>query len=115
MSTATKALLRFARSVVRSIVNQTTQQINLVSEQVQTPLNTMVQSVVGGVWRGRGAEAFIQEINGEILPMLSQIVLAFTGVNSNITYSIDSLDQADEQVRSMSHDLGDLYEGIYKG
>lgn len=108
-----KALLRFARKVVQNVMSQLTQQLNIVQEQAYTPIQQMVQQVVGGVWIGRGADAFVEEINSMMLPNINQITQNIGTMGRNIQNAIDVIDRADDQVNNAVNGLADLFGGIF--
>ncbi|NUM45023.1 MAG: WXG100 family type VII secretion target [Anaerolineales bacterium] len=110
-----KALLRFARSVVQSVISQITQQVNVVQEQVYQEIGKWVQSTVNGIWRGKGSEAFVEEMNTFMLPRAAEVIQSFTGIHTNINHATNILDQADETVRNLANTAADLFDNIYKG
>ncbi len=71
-------LLKFARAVVQGVLNQINQQLRVIEEAAMNPIKQMVQSVVGGAWRGKGADAFVQEMQSELLPAFANLVGAVT-------------------------------------
>ncbi len=107
------ALLRFARKVVESVAGQLMQQINTLEEQVRSPIQAMVQEVTGGVWIGRGANAFVEEVSSMIVPGVGQIGEGMTQFHRNIQHAVDVIDQADEQVSSMVNGLADTFGSIF--
>lgn len=107
------SLLRFARSVVQNVISQVTQQLNVVSEQAYNQIQNQVRQVVGQVWRGQGADAFAAEINSEVLPNIQRIMESITTINSNINFATDTIDRADEQVRSTVDSLADTFGSVY--
>lgn len=108
-----KALLRFARSVVQNVLSQLTQQMNIVQDQAYSPMQQMVQEVVGGVWTGRGADAFVGELNDLMMPRTNRIAEEITTLNQNIVYAVERIDEADNEVQTAVNSLGDLFSNIY--
>lgn len=106
-------LLRFARSVVQNVLSQLTQQMNVVQDQAYSPMQQMVQQVVGGVWVGRGADAFVEEINGLMMPRTNRVTENINTLNKNVMFAIDRIDQADDEVQTAVNSLGDLFGNIY--
>ena len=68
-----KALLRFARKVVEGIMSQLMQQFNVVQEQALAPMRLMVQQVMGGIWVGDGANAFVDEVSSLMIPGVGRV------------------------------------------
>ncbi len=108
-----KLLLRFARAMVQQALSQLTQQLNVVQDQAYKPMQAMVQQVVGGVWVGRGADQFVQEVSSLAMPNVERIGQQIVRTQQNINFAIDTIDKADEQVRAKVNGLGDLFGAIF--
>ncbi len=108
-----QALLSFARGVVDSVMNKITQQINEVMTKVTSPIRSFVSQVTGGIWRGKGADAFVAEINGVVLPGLTSMLTGFGNVNKSITRAGDILERADQAAASIASGLGDLFSKVF--
>ncbi len=106
-------LLKLARQVVESVLGQLMQQFNAVQEQALSPMNAMVEQVVGGVWVGDGADAFVEEVSSLMIPGVGQVADHIMTLNNNIKFAVDCIDRADEQVNSAVNSLADLFGGIY--
>lgn len=107
------ALIRFARRVVQSVMSQLTQQLNIVEDQALNPLRAIVQQVVGGVWIGEGANAFVEELSSLMIPGVGRVMEDISTMNRNIQHACDVIDQADQQVTTMANGLGDIFSAIY--
>jgi hypothetical protein len=106
--------LHIARSAVRSATQQVQGQISITSESVMNPLRQVVSQVVGGVWKGGGADAFVEEINTIFLPTLQQLVQSVTRMNSHITYAIDVMDRAEQQATGVANQMGETFRNVYR-
>lgn len=106
-------LLRFARQVVAGVMSQLTQQMNVVQQQAYRPMQMMVQQVTGGVWVGRGADAFVQEVQSLMMPNTNQVIQTITKTHRDLQRAIDVIDRADQQVNQKVNALGDLFHGIF--
>jgi hypothetical protein len=69
-----KALIRLARKVVQGVMSQLMQQLNVVQDQALAPMRTMVQAVIGGIWIGEGANAFVEEVSNLMIPGVGQVM-----------------------------------------
>ncbi|MAT99798.1 MAG: hypothetical protein CL608_21875 [Anaerolineaceae bacterium] len=107
------ALIRFARKVVENVLSQLMQQFNVVQEQAYSPMQAMVQQVMDGVWVGKGADAFVEEVSSIMMPGVGKIGDGINVFSKNINNAIDVMDRADEQVNNMVSSLGDLFGGIF--
>jgi hypothetical protein len=107
------ALIRFARKIVESVLSQLMQQFNIVQEQAFSPMQAMVQQVTDGMWVGRGADAFVEEVSSIMMPGVGKIGDGINIFSKNINNAIDVMDRADEQVNNFVNSLGDLFGGIF--
>ena len=106
-------LLRFARLVVQNVLSQLTQQFNIVQEQAYSPMQAMVQQVTDGVWVGKGADAFVEEVSGLMMPGVGKIGDGINVFSKNITNAMDVMDRADDQVSGIVNALGDIFGSIF--
>ena len=109
----TSVLLRFARQVVQNVLSQLTQQFNLIQEQAYSPMQAMVQQVMDGVWVGKGADAFVEEVSSLMMPGVGKIGEGISTYSKNIQNAMDVMDRADEQVAGIVNALGDIFDGIF--
>jgi uncharacterized protein YukE len=94
-------LIRLARAVVQSVLSQMMQQINILEEQAMNPLRAMIEAVVGGMWRGEGANAFVEELSSIMIPGVGRISDSVQLTSSNISNAVNVIDRADEQVNGI--------------
>lgn len=91
-------LFRFVRKVVEGVLSQLMQQLNVVQELAMAPMRAMIQQVVGGVWRGEGANAFVQEVSSLMIPGVGRVADTITTLNRNLQFAQNAIDRADEEV-----------------
>lgn len=106
-------LLSFARAVVQNILSQLTSQLNVVQEQALSPMRMMIQAVTGGIWRGEGANAFVEEVSSLMIPGVGQVGEHISTLSRNLQRAIDVIDQADEQVSRKVDGLAAVFDNIY--
>lgn len=109
----TSVLLRFARQVVQNILSQLTQQFNIIQEQAYSPMQAMIQQVMDGVWVGKGADAFVEEVSSLMMPGVGKIGEGISTYSKNVQNAIDVMDRADEQVSGIVNALGDIFDSIF--
>lgn len=107
-------LLRFARSIVDGVINTINNQIRHIADAITSPLRAMVQQVVGGVWRGEGANRFVAEMTNEVLPMLVNIGNVNMSFGSLLRRAMDIMDRADRQATSQAQQLYDVFNNIFR-
>ena len=96
-----KLLMRLARKVVEGVLSQLNQLLNMVQELALAPMRAMVQQVTGGVWRGNGANAFVQEVSSLMIPGVGKVASTITGVTNNLKFATSVIDRADEEVSKL--------------
>lgn len=106
-------LIRLARAVLRSVTTQLFQQFDVVEDQALTPLRGMVRDVTGGIWRGAGADAFVEEVSSLMIPGIGVVGENITSINRNIQRAIDVMDRADTEVSTKVKNLDDVFSRIY--
>lgn len=94
-------LIRLARTVVQNVISQMTKQLNIVEEQTFNPMRAMIQAVTGGIWRGEGANAFVDEISSLMIPGVGRVMEQISQTTSNIQCAVDVIDRADDEVNRL--------------
>ncbi|MDP9311194.1 MAG: hypothetical protein M3R24_09940 [Chloroflexota bacterium] len=92
------ALLRLARGVVENVLSQLLQQKNTVLEMALRPMDMMIQQVLGGIWIGKGADAFVQEVRSIMIPGVRGIETSLSTFSGNIKFARERIDRADQDV-----------------
>jgi hypothetical protein len=110
-----KALIRFARKVVQGVMSQLMQQLNIVQDQALAPMRQYVQAVMGGIWVGDGADAFVEEVSSLMIPGVGRVADNISILHRNLQHACDTIDQGDEQVNSLVNGLADVFGAIYSG
>lgn len=106
-------LLRIARAAVSSVVRMVTQAVNQVMESVTRPLQGMVQQVLGGIWKGEGAQRFAEEMTSQVIPQLMNLTMSFSNTASYINRALDTMTRADKQAQKLASGLVDVFKSIY--
>ncbi|MHB8133105.1 MAG: hypothetical protein ACYDH1_02675 [Anaerolineaceae bacterium] len=106
-------ILRIVRSVVNHVISMITAQVNIIQDAVTSPLRGIVQQVTGGVWKGEGANRFVQEMTSEVIPSLVNIGSMNMGFGNGIKKALDIMDQADRQAQSKANELFDVFGKIF--
>lgn len=92
-------MLRFVRGLVGSCCAGLIQQLGVVEEQAMNPMKLIVEQVQGGtVWKGEGANAFVEEVQSISIPGVGQIGEHISFLNTNIKAAEEIMDRADEAV-----------------
>jgi len=104
---------RFARIVVQNVLSQLMKQFNIVREQAYDPMQAMIQQVSDGIWIGKGADAFVDDVSSIMMPGVGKIGDGIDLFSKNVNNAITTMDAADEQVNGIVGSLGDLFNDIF--
>lgn len=106
-------LFSFVEDLVSGVISQVLQQVNIVQDAVTSPLRGLVNAVMAGMWKGEGANRFVQEMTSEVIPMLVNIM----GINTNFANAIkksqDRMNQAFHQATAQAQTLYDVFGSIF--
>lgn len=106
-------LFKWVEDLVGNVIQQIMKQVNVVQDLVTSPLKGLVGQVVGGAWKGNGANKFTQEMTSMVIPMLANIMTVQTGFADAIKKSQDTMNQAVKQATSIAQGLNDIFNGIF--
>ena len=106
-------LFKFVEDLVSNVINQIMKQINIIQEAVTAPLRGLVNEVMGGIWKGDGANRFVQEMLSEVIPMLVNIMGFGTNYANAISKAQNRMNQAINQATSKAQTLFDVFNGIF--
>jgi hypothetical protein len=106
-------IFKFMRNLVNNIMNQVLQQVNMIQDAVTSPLRAFVNQVMGGMWRGEGANRFVAEMTSEVIPMLVNIMGFNTNFVNAIKRTVDRMEQAERMASSRAQQLFDVFNKIY--
>jgi len=106
-------LLQLARRVVETVINQVTQQVNIVGDQVNDPIEGYLNQIMSGVWVGDDADAFVNEVRSRVLPEIAEILQVVGNINLNINSAAEIVEQADQQVEALVDDLSNTLSQVF--
>jgi hypothetical protein len=96
--------LRFLRGLVGSQISQVGKLLGMVEQQAMNPLRAIIQEVVGGVWKGKGADAFVEEVSNISIPGIGQVGEHLSTLTKKVRFAEDVIDRADEHVGRLVKD-----------
>lgn len=106
-------LFKFIEDAVSSAIGQILKQVNVVQDTVTAPLRGLVNEVMGGMWKGEGANRFVQEMMSEVIPMLVNIMGFNTNFANAISKAQNRMNQAINQATSKALSLNDIFNQIF--
>ena len=106
-------IFKFFRGMVNGIINQIMQQVNVIQDAVTSPLKTMVNQVLGGVWKGDGATRFTDEMLNDVIPALVNIANTNNNFGGAIKKAMERMEQAEQFATSKVQPLFDVFNRIF--
>jgi hypothetical protein len=106
-------LIKIAKQVVKSVQQGIMSQVNIVDTAVKAPVNAMIGQVVGGMWKGQGADAFVEVCKNLVLPETESIMSTGKKMNGGIQQALDIMEAADKKATGMVNDLNGVFRGIF--
>lgn len=93
--------IRLARAVLNTVLSQLTQQQNIVQDMALKPIEAMAQQVLGGIWIGKGADAFVQEVRSLVIPGVKTTQTSITTMHRNLVFARERIERADQDVNRL--------------
>lgn len=106
-------LFKWVEDLVSNVISQVLQQVNIIQEAVTSPLRALVNQVMAGMWKGEGANRFVQEMTSEVIPMLVNIMGFNTNFANAIKKSQDRMQQSVHQATSQAQTLFDVFNRVF--
>jgi hypothetical protein len=108
----TDLLLRVAKMVVQQVMQGLTQQLNVVLEQAYNPMQAVLEQVTGGVWKGVGADAFVEEVSSLELPGVGLIGDQIRGFQANLQRAEEIMEEADKKANQAVRGVDEIFRRI---
>lgn len=101
--------MRFLRSLCSSQMAQVGGLLSMVEQAAMVPLKAIIQEVLGGVWKGKGADAFLEEVNNISIPGVGQVSQHLTTLREKVRFAEEVIDRADEETNRMVTDRTECF------
>ena len=88
-------------------------QANVVQESVSTPLNGIINQVTGGIWKGDGANRFVNEMQTDVVPMLAGLFTINMNFVGSIKHATETMTQAIATATQQANSLMDDFNSIF--
>jgi hypothetical protein len=99
--------------LIQGAVSSITKQGDMIESAVSAPLKGLVNQVSGGMWKGDGANRFVEEMTNEVIPMLARIFLLNSNFATGINKSHARMLQCFTQTKSQAQTLHDVFTDIF--
>ncbi|MGB1250288.1 MAG: hypothetical protein ACPG8W_06620 [Candidatus Promineifilaceae bacterium] len=108
----TQTYMKTNRANVEMVIKQLSEQARLIEEQIQAQAQGTVNTIQSGMWRGNGADRFVEEIQTTYIPDATRVVESCQLAINSIIRAIELLDEADTRTMTMASGLEDLIRQI---
>jgi hypothetical protein len=107
------SIFSFIEDAVSGIISQILSQFNFIQDLITAPINAMVQQVLGGIWKGEGANRFVAEMTGEVVPMLAGLLTGGQSFAGGIKKSQEHMLAGFGQATNIAGSLFDVFNDIF--
>jgi len=104
--------LSLARAILDGVLGEITKQLNVVDTQVMSVLQGFVKDVVGGMWQGPDADAFVSDLNG-LLPKVQDVHQRTGAFSTGIFNAAAHIFATDQAASNQVADLVNIFSKIY--
>ena len=87
-------------------------QTQVITDAVSNPLNGIINQVSGGIWKGQGADRFVEEMKSQILPMLASLFTINMNWVGAIKKSQETIKTGQQSAAQMAAGLVDDFNKI---
>lgn len=102
------------RSQVEGVMQDIGKQINVIQSDAFNPLRAIVGQITNGIWVGKGADAFVEEVTNIVLADIGKATESLTGFGTNVKSALDKFEQADNNASGAIDGLaGDIIGRIF--
>lgn len=106
-------IFSFMEDALSGIIGAILQQFNFIQDLITAPLRGMISQVTGGMWKGDGANRFVNEMTSEVIPMLASILTGGQAFAGGIKKSMDHMNIGFNSANTMAQGLFDVFNGIF--
>jgi hypothetical protein len=108
-----RGLLRTASDAVDAVVNVLIRQQSILAQQVEGTIRAIIGQVTAGVWIGAGADAFVQELQTEFLPVSASLDSSIARMIQGVRSADNLVEQADNQATQVVDAFAELVDAIF--
>ena len=102
-------IFSFVEDIVSSVLDVQKTVITKVMEEVEKPVKDMLTQVTNGIWKGKGADAFVNEINSKFLQATGQLTGQGNSFSKMINDAINVVKNADSNGSQTAGGLEDTF------
>ena len=106
-------LFKWVEDMVNEVISGWLKQVTQIEEAVISPINGLVNQVMGGIWKGAGADKFVAEMKSVVLPMLASLLTINNGWANAMNKLQSTMQNATSQASSAVGGLVDFFSGMF--
>ena len=106
-------IFSFMEDAISGIISSILSQFNFIQDLITAPLRGMVAQVTGGMWRGDGANRFVNEMTSEVIPMLASILTGGQSFAGGIKKAMDHMNLGFNSAQNMAQGLFNEFNNIF--
>jgi hypothetical protein len=107
------SIFSFMSDAISGIVSSILQQFNFIQDLITAPLKQMISQVTGGIWKGEGANKFVDEMTNQVIPMLASILTGGQSFAGGIKKGMDHMNIGFNSANTMAQGLFDQFNNIF--
>ena len=107
-------ILKLVYSAVNGVMGMINKLLNQITQEITSPLRVMIRNVTGGIWKGDGADRFVNEMNSMVIPGLLSLVGINTSFLGALKKSTEIFQSADKMATSKAKEMEDVFGNIFK-
>ena len=102
----------FVGDAIEGIIKTFISQTGLLGQLVESPLKVLIGQVTGGIWKGKGADKFVEVMN-QTLQQLANLGQSNNNFAQGIQKAVGAMEQAFGQATNVVNGLTDIIGGIF--
>jgi hypothetical protein len=106
-------MFTFLEDAISGIISSILSQFNFIQDAVTAPLRAYINQVMGGMWKGNGAQKFVAEMTNMVIPMVASILTGTQNYANSIKKSQEHMLQGFQQASSIAQSLFDPFNNIF--
>ena len=105
-------IFSFIEDQVESSMGGWMKQTQVITDAVSNPLGGIVNQVSGGIWKGQGADRFVEEMKSKILPMLASLFTVNMNFVGAVKKSQEGILTGQQSASQIASSLADDFNSI---
>ena len=98
---------------VDAVVRNLARQRNVLQDQVEGTIRSIIGQVTSGVWVGAGADAFVRELQTEFLPISASLDSGIAQIAQSVQSAQQIVEEADNQAAQVVNTWTELLDSIF--